>query len=136
MISCQAKATIESIGALSDFAEDCMNESAIGDGTKNKCLIIIDEVVNNISSYAYPDGNGTLLFRIGIQKEANQIIMVFEDSGIPFNPITQESPDLDGDADERPVGGLGIFMVRKLSEDVQYSFENGRNILTVTIQIG
>lgn len=135
MITCQAAAVVESISALCDFAQDCLNTNGIDESVSSICMIIIDEIVNNIASYAYPGKAGNIRFGIDVQKNKQLIDLYFEDTGIPFDPISQKSPELNGSADDRPIGGLGIHMVKKLARKTNYSFTDGKNILTVSVPI-
>ncbi|MBO2517524.1 MAG: ATP-binding protein [Clostridiales bacterium] len=135
MITCQANAVINSIPLLCDLTGDFLNGNHISEETGSICMIIIDEIINNISSYAYDGGKGTIFYKLDFDPIRKQIIMTFEDSGSPFDPISQKSPDLDADADDRKIGGLGIYMVKKLASDVRYEYRNGKNVLTVYVSV-
>ena len=93
--------------------------------------VAIDEIFANIANYAYPDGNGKATIRYEPLKEPNGIQLTFIDSGVPFNPLEVKEPDTTLSAEEREIGGLGIFMVRKSMDDVQYEYKDRHNILTV-----
>lgn len=91
--------------------------------------LVVEEVVVNIVSYAYPDdADGEVTITVSVTPSA--IEFSFTDSGVPFNPLEKEDPDTTLSADERPIGGLGIFLVKQMMDDVRYRYEDGQNILT------
>lgn len=92
--------------------------------------VSVDELFTNIASYAYPDGDGTAKIRID-DSEKGAITISLIDWGVPFDPLQHEDPDISLLAEDRPIGGLGIFMVRKTMDDVKYEYRDGMNILTI-----
>lgn len=94
--------------------------------------LVCEEILVNIASYSYPNGDGELAIRWENDAENHRLMISFEDSGIPFNPMLREEPDLKVPMKERKIGGLGIMMVRKLMDEVQYSCANGKNTLVIT----
>lgn len=92
-------------------------------------MVAFEEMYVNVCHYAYPDSEGFVLVRF--KTENGFLFIVLEDSGIPFNPLERQAPDITLSADERSIGGLGIFMVRKTMDDLQYEYKDGRNILTM-----
>ncbi len=94
-----------------------------------------EEVVMNITSYAYPeDVEGYL--DVETEKTDNRIVICFKDGGAPFNPLEQEQPDTKQSWEERRIGGLGIFLVMKKMDAVRYAYEDNENILTIEKLIG
>lgn len=91
-----------------------------------------EEILVNISTYAFPDGNGWLAVVWEDDVDEKTVRVRFEDSGDPFDLLQAPEPDLGVPIQERAIGGLGIMMVRKLMDDVQYSYSEGKNILTIT----
>lgn len=98
--------------------------------TQNQTAIAVDEIFSNIVNYAYPANAEDFKVTVRIDTKEN-IILEFEDIGLPFNPLVQQEPDISLDADERAVGGLGIFLVKNLMDEVTYRREGNRNILTL-----
>jgi len=88
-----------------------------------------EEIVMNVTSYAYPEGSDGFL-DVDIQK-TDRIVIRFEDSGVPFNPLEQETPDTQMSWDKRRVGGLGIFLLRRKIDDVRYAYVDNKNVLTI-----
>jgi anti-sigma regulatory factor (Ser/Thr protein kinase) len=88
-----------------------------------------EEIVMNVTSYAYPEGaNGFL--DVEIQK-TDRITIRFEDGGVPFNPLEQKMPNTKLSWKQRRIGGLGIFLIRRKMDDVRYVYEDYRNKLTI-----
>ncbi len=88
-----------------------------------------EEIVVNITSYAYPEGSDGYLDVI-IQK-TDRIVIRFEDGGVPFNPLEHKSPDITLPWKQRPIGGLGIFLLRRKMDDINYEYIDNKNILTI-----
>jgi len=88
-----------------------------------------EEIVVNITSYAYPVGSDGYLDVI-IQK-TDRIVIRFEDGGVPFNPLEHKSPDITLPWKQRPIGGLGIFLLRRKMDDLNYEYVDNKNILTI-----
>ena len=97
--------------------------------------IAIDELFGNIAHYAYPDGTGDATVRFDSDAAARRVAITFIDSGIPFDPLKKDDPDVTISADEREIGGLGIFMVKKTMDSMEYRYENSCNILTIKKQL-
>ena len=93
--------------------------------------IAVEEIYVNIASYAYQSSEGTATIQITINKEPIQAIITFMDNGLPFNPLLMEAPDTTLSAENRPEGGLGIFMVKNIMDDIKYMYEGEKNILTM-----
>jgi len=94
--------------------------------------IAAEEVFVNIAHYAYDQRSGCATVRVSVTDE---IVVEFEDDGEPYNPINKEDPDITLGADKREVGGLGVFMVKKLMDSVEYRREDDKNILTLRKRI-
>ena len=92
-------------------------------------LICTEEIFVNIASYAYANKNGKVLLATSIDE--NKAVIQFKDSGVPFNPLEMKDPDVTLSAKERDVGGLGIYIVKKVMDEVNYTYQNGCNILTI-----
>ena len=90
--------------------------------------MVFEEIYTNIFSYAYPTDEGEV--EVSIYKEQDDIILKFVDWGIEYNPLEKQDPDINLPPDERPIGGLGIFMVKQTAKSVDYKYENA-NIFTI-----
>jgi len=96
---------------------------------QNELLMAAEEIFINIASYAYSPGVG--LAWINASVKDGTITIEFRDRGYPFDPLAKRDPDVTLSAEKRQVGGLGIFMVKKIMDEVSYRRENGENILTI-----
>ena len=119
----------ENLGEVTAFAEAFLEENDCPPKALVQLGIVIDEVFSNIASYAYEGGEGKAEIRIF--KTDDEITLVFTDEGIAFDPLAKEDPDVTLSAEDRPIGGLGIFIVKKSMDDVSYKRENGKNMLTI-----
>lgn len=94
--------------------------------------ICVEEIFVNIAHYAYGDGKGDALIGISYDEKERAMTFSFEDSGIPYNPLKKKDPDITLTAEERGIGGLGIFICKKTMDDIQYQYVNGKNVLKMT----
>lgn len=131
------EANLDNVAAVLDFVESHL--SGCSAKTISRIGVAVDEVFSNIARYAYrtasgsePDaGNATV--RITVEDD---VTIEFEDSGAPYNPLAKDDPDVTIPADEREIGGLGIFIVKNIMDTVEYRREGGKNILTIKKEIG
>ena len=128
--------TVAAVGDSMDTVLDFVNRRLEAAGCRVKEQIELDvaveEIFVNIISYAYdPPGTGSATIRMWTDAQARSTGITFIDSGVPFNPLEKPDPDVTLSVEERGIGGLGIFMVKKSMDDVQYSYDNGFNILTI-----
>lgn len=93
--------------------------------------VAVDEVFTNIASYAYDGSDGLVTIDADMLEGEEGIKLTFIDQGKAYNPLEKEDPDITLSAEERPIGGLGIFIVKKTMDDVVYSYENDSNILSI-----
>ena len=93
--------------------------------------MVIDEVFCNISSYAYNPDTGKATVRVAVSDEPVVVTITFLDHGVPYDPLAKQDPDVSMSAEEREIGGLGIFMTKSLMDDVSYEYIDGENILTL-----
>ena len=96
--------------------------------------LALEEAVTNVILYAYPDKKDQDI-RIDMSCENKRLTIVITDTGIAFNPLERQEPDLTLSLEERPIGGLGIFLVKQLMTEVTYSHSDGKNTLTMTKDI-
>lgn len=94
--------------------------------------LVAEEVFVNIAEYAYAPGKGRATVRVEAEKDPARLKLTFIDSGRPFNPLQKADPDVTLPAAQRGIGGLGIFLSKKLMDDVRYEYRSGRNVLTLT----
>ncbi len=122
-------AKVDNLDRVLAFIEDALSENGCPMKPQMQILIAAEEIFVNIANYAYGEGEGSAW--IGIDIQGRRVVAVFEDAGTPYNPLAKEDPDITADADERQIGGLGIFMVKKTMDSVKYAYEGGKNRLTI-----
>ena len=122
-----------SIDCLQDVISFIEQELEVADcpmRTVMQISVAAEEIFANIASYAYPEGGGNAL--IGISANEHEAVIQFTDTGIPFNPLAKADPDVTLPAEQREIGGLGIFMVKKTMDEILYQRDGQKNILTIT----
>ena len=97
--------------------------------------VAIEEVFVNVARYAYPNGEGEMTLGISFDEETRTVTFRMADRGIPFDPLQKPDPDITLSAEEREIGGLGIFITKKTMDTLSYAYENGENVLTMTKKI-
>ena len=97
--------------------------------------VAIEEVFVNVARYAYPDGEGDMTLHIGFDEQSRDVTFRMSDKGVPFDPLKKSDPDITLSAEEREIGGLGIFITKKTMDSVTYAYENNENILTMIKKI-
>ena len=91
--------------------------------------LAVEEIFVNIANYAYGDSIGKA--KISIENNNREITIVFTDSGTPYNPLEKEDPDITLSAEERQIGGLGIFLTKKNMDSVSYEYKDNQNVFTM-----
>ena len=120
------EARVENLDIVLDFIKENLNALNCPQKVQTQFFISAEEVFVNIANYAYTPGTGSAAIRISGNEE---ITIEFEDSGKPYNPLEKEDPDITLSVEERPIGGLGIFMVKKIMDSLEYNREGDKNIL-------
>ncbi len=95
----------------------------------------VEEIFVNIASYAYEGNEGEAEISLDFSEADNMLSIIFKDSGIPYDPLAKEDPDVTLDLEDRKIGGLGIFMVKKNVDEISYENRDGKNILTLRKKI-
>lgn len=91
--------------------------------------VAVEEIFVNVASYAYTPSTGSVTIRMDLQEKPRAVVITFIDSGIPYNPLAKEDPDVSLSAEERSIGGLGIFMVKKTMDKMEYEYTDQKNVL-------
>ncbi|MDO4865188.1 MAG: ATP-binding protein [Clostridia bacterium] len=128
-------ATIENIAAATAFVDEQLEALDCPMRAQMQIDVAIDELFGNIAHYAYVPGTGEATVRVGFDESSRLVSLTFIDSGVPYNPLEKADPDVTLSAEERAVGGLGIFMVKKIMDGMAYERIDGRNVLTVQKRI-
>ncbi|RHV49371.1 ATP-binding protein [Lachnospiraceae bacterium OM04-12BH] len=125
------EAIVEQIETVTEFVNAELEKLDCPMKARIQLDIAIDEIVSNIAYYAYGEKTGTVTVRIEALQEENGVQLMFLDSGVPYDPLTRQDPDISAEIEEREEGGLGIFLVRKTMDDMKYEYKDGQNCLTI-----
>ena len=129
------KAQTEALSDILGFVDLMLEKYECSMKIQTAICVAIEEVFVNVARYAYEDGEGDVVFGIGFDKESRTVTFRMRDKGIPFDPLKKPDPDITLSAEEREIGGLGIFITKKTMDTVAYAYENGENVLTMTKKI-
>lgn len=122
-------AQVSSLPAVTDFVEQELEKAGCPPKLRMQISLCVEELFTNIASYAYPDGSGDVTFSMTCR--GSEMTLCITDSGLPFDPLGQSDPDVTLSAEERQIGGLGIFIVKKTMDEVSYERRGAQNVLTL-----
>lgn len=124
-------AVSERLDEVLQFVDQELTYYHCSQAIRMKIAVAVEEIYVNIANYAYHPDLGEATIRCAVCEDPLRIIIEFLDGGKPYNPLEREDPDISLSAQDRPIGGLGVFVVKKMMDDVQYEYKNGKNILTI-----
>ena len=122
--------TMESVPQVAAFVEERLEEFEIPLKLSRKLMVVVDEIYSNIVLYSQASEA-----HIRLEKEKGTLRMVFRDNGKPYNPLEAKEPDITASVEDRPIGGLGIFMVRKLVDRMEYAYQDEQNVLMLEMKV-
>ena len=125
------EATLENITRVTAWIDEALEALDCPLKAQMQIDVAIDELFGNIAHYAYSGKTGMVTVRFDHDAVANAVSITFIDQGVPFDPLSQDDPDTTLGADERKIGGLGIFLVKKTMDALNYQFRDGKNILSL-----
>ena len=128
-------AKTESLNDVLGFVEETLESFECPMKIQMAICVAIEEVFVNVARYAYPDSEGDMTLHIGFDEQSRDVTFRMSDKGIPFDPLKKPDPDITLSAEEREIGGLGIFITKKTMDAVTYAYEKGENILTMIKKI-
>ena len=129
-------ALIENTDEVMDFLNDFLEKLNCPKKAEIQLDIAVEELYVNIAHYAYAPDHGKATIILEADEDAPAVKITFIDSGIPYDPLAKEDPDVTLSAEERQIGGLGIYMVKNTMDDITYEYKDGRNILSIYKKIG
>ena len=132
-LTVEAKTT--NIEAVTDFVNEQLEALDCPMKAQMQIDIAIDELFGNIAHYAYNPEIGKATVRVEVIEDPLAVTITFIDNGIPYDPLAKADPDTTLSAEEREIGGLGIYMVKKSMDDITYEYKDGQNILTIKKKI-
>ena len=124
-------ATIENVPTVVEFVDEQLEMLGCPMNAQIQIDIAIDELFSNIARYAYNPEVGAATVRVEVVEDPMAVVVTFIDNGVPYDPLSREDPDVTLSADEREVGGLGIYLVKKSMDEVAYEYKDGQNILKI-----
>ena len=127
----EIEAKIENLDKVLGFVDEQLEAMDCPMKTQIQIDVAVEEIYVNIANYSYHPGSGPATIRVEFEEKPLSVILTFIDQGIPYDPLAKEDPDITLSAEERQIGGLGIFMVKKSMDNVCYEYKNGSNILTL-----
>ena len=124
-------ATVENIETVTDFVNEQLEALDCPIKAQMQIDIAIDELFGNIAHYAYNPQVGSATVRVEVIEEPLSVVITFIDDGVPYDPLQKDDPDITLSAEEREIGGLGIYMVKKSMDEITYEYKDGQNILKI-----
>lgn len=126
------KAEVDNLDEVLAFVDERLEEAGCPMKVQTQIDIAVEEIFVNIASYAYAPETGNADIGVEITGDDPAVVTIrFADSGMPYDPLAKEDPDITLPAEERPIGGLGIYMVKKSMDEVFYEYKDGFNIFTI-----
>lgn len=130
------EATVENLDVANAFIEEMLAPVECSLQKRFQLDLVVEEIFVNIANYAYGDGTGQVVLRVSLQQDPPKMKLVFMDEGVAYDPLAKDEPDVTLPMEERDIGGLGIFLVKKNVEDIHYERKDGKNILTIYKELG
>ena len=126
----------DNLSKVTDWVETFLRQETAEEKSISEFLIAVDELFINVCHYAYGEKIGEVEFALEMREEPKRVRLVMKDRGIAFDPYSREDPDITLSAEERKIGGLGIFMVKDFMDHVDYEYRESQNIITLEKELG
>ena len=125
------EAVVDNLDTVTAFIDEELEAAECPTKIQMQIGLAVEEIFVNIANYAYDPETGPATVRVEVNPDHSVVSITFIDHGVPYDPLAKEDPDITQSAEERAVGGLGIFLVKKTMDDIRYEYVNGSNILTI-----
>lgn len=125
------EAKVENLTTVNEFVEEILQPLNCSMKIQMQLELAVEEIFVNIANYAYGESTGKAFITGRILENPLRLELVFMDEGTPYNPLKREDPDLEQRMEDRAIGGLGIYLVKKNVEEIAYSYQEGKNVLTL-----
>lgn len=125
------EAAVENLNEVLGFVDQSLEKLNCPMKIQMQIDIAVEELFVNIAKYAYAPGKGNATVRVEVENDPLAVVITFIDKGVPYDPLAKKDPDITLSAEERQIGGLGIFMVKKSMDDIEYDYHDGQNILKI-----
>lgn len=123
-------ARVENLEAVQAFVAERVGADC-SPKTQMQLDLAVEEIFVNIASYAYAPGEGEAALRVELSDEPRAVTLTFRDRGVPYDPLAREDPDVNSLAEDRQIGGLGVFLTKQLMDELRYEYKDGQNVLTM-----
>ncbi len=124
-------ATIANVQTVTEFVDGILESVDCSMKAQMQIDVAIDELFSNIAFYAYGEETGKATVKVETFDNPKAVELSFVDSGMQYNPLQKDDPDITLSAEERGIGGLGIFIVKKSMDGMDYEYKDGKNILKI-----
>ena len=125
------EAKTDNLDEVTAFIDTELEEHECSMKVQMRIDVAVEELFVNIAHYAYEPETGMAEIRIDFKNDPAAVVITFIDSGVPYDPLAKEDPDITLPAEQRPIGGLGIYMVKKSMDNVEYEHKDGQNIFII-----
>ena len=130
------EATVENLTAVNSFVDELLEDIDFSMKERMQLALAVEELFVNIANYAYAPATGMATIRGMTVEHPSGVVLVFEDEGMPYDPLAKEDPNTEAPIEERDIGGLGIFLVKKNVDDIHYEYRDRKNVLTIRKNTG
>lgn len=120
-------ADVKYLDKVLEHLNQCLDETGCPEDIRLSLNIAAEEIYVNVANYAYTPKQGDVRLIFTLEKDPAALTIEFIDKGVPYNPLAKENPDITLSAEERQIGGLGVFMVKKSMDELYYEYKNGEN---------
>ena len=124
-------ANVDNIDEVMEFVTEELEQLKCSLKVQTQIETAVEELFVNIATYAYNPDEGPATVRVEVEKDPPAISITFIDQGVPYDPLAKADPDVTLSAEDRQIGGLGIFMVKESMDDIDYEYKDGKNILHI-----
>lgn len=125
------QATTENLPQVLAFVDEEIEKADCPMKVQMQIDMAVEEIFINIANYAYIPDVGPAQIRVEVQEDPLSVVLSFIDHGKPYDPLAKDDPDVTLSAEERKIGGLGIFLAKKSMDEINYEYKDGHNILTM-----
>lgn len=125
------QAEVEKLDDVIAFVDENLEQQQCPITIQTQVDIAVEEIFVNIAHYAYNPETGPATIRVEVTENPLSVALTFIDQGVEYDPLKKQDPDITLSAEERDIGGLGIFMVKQSMDDISYEYKDGKNILTI-----
>ena len=124
-------AKLEQLDSVLSFVDSELHQAGCEETVKTQIMVAVEEIFTNISQYAYPKQEGRVTVQLQIIESPAIAQIEIIDQGVPYDPLERQDPNITLSVEKRDIGGLGIFMVKQMMDEVSYRYKNKSNILTI-----